>query len=168
MAWKRKSASAWLCGESLGAPVGFCGEVCVGACASRGADAGVAGRISRRGSTAAVAALSAARRANSRREQGLSVGGMVVTHQREVDGHTEATESRARGQLGHGIGDRLERNCPFCTILVQLEKINRIAELGFLFLFLKCFFLNHPILRNFGARGRSRFDYAAMTCVKMR
>jgi len=102
MAWNRKSASAWLCGESLGAVGGFCGEVCAVVWADGGSEAVAAGTISRRGSTTAVAAPSAALRVNSRREQGLSVVGMVITHQREVEGHTEATESRARGQLGRG------------------------------------------------------------------
>src|SRR5258708_6183926 len=113
MAWKRKSASAWLGGESLRALVAFCREVCAGACADGGSDAGADGTSSRRGNTAAVAAPSAARRANSRREKDLSVGGIIVTHERKIQGHTEATESRARGQLGGGIGDRLERECPF-------------------------------------------------------
>src|SRR6267154_6087732 len=105
MAWKRKSASAWLGGESLGALVAFCREVCAGACADGGSDAAADGTSSRRGSTAAVAAPSAARRANSRREKCLSIKGMDVTGQREVQGHTEATESSAAGQPDNGIAD---------------------------------------------------------------
>src|SRR5713101_7385636 len=111
MAWKRKSASAWLGGESLGALVAFCREVCAGACADGGSDGAADGTSSRRGNTAAVAAPSAARRANSRREKCLSVKGMDVTGQREVQGHTEATESSVTGQPDNGIGDRRERNC---------------------------------------------------------
>src|ERR1700756_3398018 len=49
---------------------------------------------------AAVAAPRAARRANSRRENGLSVGGIGVTSQRVVQGQREATESGVMGQLG--------------------------------------------------------------------
>jgi hypothetical protein len=42
----------------------------------------------------------------------LSVKGMDVTGQREVQGHTEATESSATGQPDNGIGDRRGRTCP--------------------------------------------------------
>ena len=61
-----------------------------------------AGTKSRSGSKVAEAAPKAARRANSRRETGLSVGGMAVTSEREGLGQSEATESGARGQPGFG------------------------------------------------------------------
>ena len=64
-----------------------------------GSDDAAAGGISpRSGSTAAEAAPRAACLANPRRDSGLSIGGMVVTGQKEVQGHTEATESGAKGQ----------------------------------------------------------------------
>lgn len=103
----------------MGAATGFCAGVCAGASIGDGADAAPGGTSSRSGSTAAEAAPSAARLANSRRDSGLSVGGIVVTGQREVLGHTEATESSARGQPRRGIGDRLERNCPLVEIILS-------------------------------------------------
>jgi hypothetical protein len=51
---------------------------------------------------------------------------MVVTRQRGVQGHTEATESRAKGQLGLGIADRDgKKGPPLCVDLWSMSSSDK-------------------------------------------